>query len=110
MPALAGDNILVGKVKKAGKETSEITTLFSPEWKNVVVVGKERVRAVLRGGLEPELELAENPEKIKEGDMILNSSPEFPLGALLGRISEKNLVETGYDLDEMRHIFIDTGL
>lgn len=91
MPVFTGDNednVLVGKIVALKNTQSEVRTVYDPSWVSGVVVGGERARAVLKGGEPPRLELVPQEVVIKVGDLVFNTSPEFPLGAVVASVEE----------------------
>lgn len=118
MPVLAAKNILIGFVKTAKFKTSEVATIFSPDWKTVVRIGESGVEAVLIGGREPRLELIQKQGVAANGDLVLNASPELPLNLLIGEVDaleksktssfEKAKLKIAYDRDDLKKVIIVT--
>jgi len=117
MSVFASKNILVGKIKDVKKNLSEAETIFSPLWKESVAIGSNKIKAVLKGGSVPQLELIPQEAKIKTGDEVINISPDLPYGAFLGFIGEiensnepwlKAFLKTPYQLADLNEVFIMT--
>lgn len=90
MPVMVKEGVLLGKVKNVKRTQSEIETIFSPEWKMSVNIGKGMIKAVLNGSPTPNIDLIPIDESVSFGDEVTNSVSDFPMGALLGTISEIN--------------------
>lgn len=90
MPVMVKEGILLGKIKNVKKTQSEVETIFSPEWKISVNIGKEMVKAVLNGGPTPRIDLIPIDEDVSFGDKVTNGVSDFPMGAFLGTVSEIN--------------------
>lgn len=88
-----GEFILIGKITKVEGRISEVSTIFDPSWTSGVFVGPSRIRAVLRGGSLPELDLVSGDAVIKKGDVVFNASPDIPIDIPIGvidQVSKKN--------------------
>jgi len=117
-PVLAAENYLLGKITKVKATTSEVITIFSPDWKSGVKIGQAGAEAVLTGGRPPKLDLIPVDAKINLGDEVLNVSPNLPLNLLIGKISEINSeptvslqqakIRTDYDPNQLNKVFIIT--
>lgn len=90
MPVMIKEGILLGKVKDVKRTQSEIETIFSPEWKMSVNIGKKMVKAVLNGAPTPNVDLIPIDEDVSFGDEVTNNTSDFPMGAFLGTVSEIN--------------------
>ncbi len=90
MPVMVKEGIFLGKVKNVKRTQSEIETIFSPEWKMSVNIGKNMIKAVLNGAPTPGIDLIPIDENVSFGDKVTNNTSDFPMGALLGTISEIN--------------------
>ncbi|MEW6617172.1 MAG: rod shape-determining protein MreC [Patescibacteria group bacterium] len=88
MPVMVKEGILLGKIKNVKRTQSEVETIFSPEWKISVNIGKEMIKAVLSGGPTPRVDLIPIDENVSFGDQVTNSVSDFPMGAFLGTVSE----------------------
>jgi cell shape-determining protein MreC len=131
-PVLAAENYLLGKIVKVKTTTSEVMTIFSPDWKSGVRIrqtdlpigqvglpAQAGIEAVLTGGRPPKLDLIPVDAKINLGDEVLNASPNLPLNLLVGRISEiintqptaslqQAEIRTDYDPNQLDKVFIIT--
>ena len=87
-PVVGERGELLGRVKEVTRTRSKVETFWSPTWKSAVYVGEQKIKAVLRGGEVPVLEFLPKNSGIKAGDFIYNASPDFPLYAPIGVISE----------------------
>lgn len=90
MPVMIKEGILLGKVKNVKRTQSEVETIFSPEWKTSVNIGKNMTKAVLNGGPTPNVDLIPIDSDVSFGDEIINNTSNFPMGAIFGMVSEIN--------------------
>ena len=93
-----GELALVGKITKVGNRVSEVSTIFDPSWTSGVFIGSSRIRAVLRGGVPPELDLVPGDAEIKKGDVVFNASPQVPIDIPIGTVDQvlkKNAASLG---------------
>ncbi|MFA4872299.1 MAG: rod shape-determining protein MreC [Patescibacteria group bacterium] len=117
-PVLAAEHYLLGKIVEVKTTTSEVLTIFSPDWKSGVKIGQAGIEAVLVGGRPPKLDLIPADAKIKLDDEVLSVSPNLPLNLLVGKISEINSqptvslqqakIRTDYDPNQLDKVFIVT--
>ena len=115
-PVLAAENYLLGKVVSVKTKTSEIKTIFSPDWRSAVYIGPQKIDALLAGGRQPTLELIPADAKINLTAEVVNASPNFPLNLFIGRVAEINSSPTaslqqaklkiGYNPNQIRKVFI----
>ncbi|MDI6820672.1 MAG: rod shape-determining protein MreC [Patescibacteria group bacterium] len=96
MPIVLMPGVILGKVIEVKKNQSEVITLFDPEWRSSVAIGLLRAKALLKGGKEPKLELIPRDIQLKEGDDVLNISPELPMNFSLGSLN--NLSEAPHEV------------
>lgn len=117
MPVFVSEDILLGKIKDTKRALSEAETIFSPDWKESVIIGPEKIKAVLKGGSVPTLELIPEEAKIKTGDSVFNISPDLPYGVFLGTIDKiensgepwlKAFLKTPYDFHDLNQVLIMT--
>ncbi len=119
MPVMYGDFILAGRVTRVSRTQSEVQTIFDPSWKSSVYIGASKIKAVLKGGENPTLELIPKDAVIAEGDVVVNSSPDFPLGVFIGTVSSVSKKEhdlwakadlrVGYSFDDVRNVSVITN-
>jgi len=95
MPVVLKPGIILGKVVNTKRDESEVMTLFDPEWRSSVAIGLSRSKALLEGGKEPKLEFISQEVQLKEGDDILNISPELPMNFSLGSLG--SLIEVPHE-------------
>ena len=123
-PVLAAEHYLLGKIAKVKATTSEVITIFSPDWKSGVKIGQTGlpaqagIEAVLIGGRPPRLDLIPADAKINLDDEVLSVSPNLPLNLLVGKISEINSqptvslqqakMRTDYDPNQLDKVLIIT--
>lgn len=81
-------NLLFGKISSVRDFQSEVQTLSDAAWKSSVEIGDKKIKALFVGGNSPHLELAPKEGEWKEGDLVRNISPDFPLGVLLGTVGK----------------------
>ncbi|MDP2705635.1 MAG: rod shape-determining protein MreC [bacterium] len=118
MPVLVKERILLGKIVKVKSSFSEIQTIFDPAWRSSAGIGSQRTKALLIGGLTPDLELIEPTAIVNDGDSIINISPDFPFGLVIGKL--KNLdkplsqpwfkaeLEVSFDINSLKEVLIIT--
>lgn len=116
MPVFVEKGILLGKVRKVNHTQSEVETIFNSLWEISVSVGAEKNKAVYKGGTPPSLDLIPKEAQIYEGDLIVSSDPNLPLGSILGSISEvssasydiwkKAKVSSLFSLEGFRTVFV----
>ncbi len=88
MPALFGNNILLGQIIKVSKNTSIIQTIFDPDWQLPVRIGENEISGLLQGGNEPRITFIEKDKPINTGDIVYSAGQGFPLKLKVGEISE----------------------
>lgn len=86
MPVLLSEGVLLGHVVAVRRTQSEVETVLSTEWKSSVIAGDLKV--LLQGGTAPRLELVPKDTALPKGERVLNASPEFPLGFLVGTVGD----------------------
>lgn len=96
MPVFLRENVLLGKISSTKKTQSEVETIFNSAWRSSVFIGSKKIKAVLHGGKSPILELVPKGTVLERGDLVVNSSPDFPLGAYIGTVL--NIYNDGSDL------------
>ncbi|MEK7542835.1 MAG: rod shape-determining protein MreC [Patescibacteria group bacterium] len=116
MPVFLRENILIGRISSIKKTQSEVETIFNSSWRSSVFIGSRKIKAVLRGGKSPILELVPKNAVLEKGDSVANSSPNFPLGAYIGTVLNiyndgSDLwftadVDTGYSIQDARSVFV----
>ncbi len=87
-----GNKILVGQIIEVFDSSSVAKTIYDPEWKIAVRIGEKEIDGLLKGGLNPRVDLIKNGVLLKEGDIIVSASPDLPYGLEIGKI--KSLKET----------------
>ena len=89
MPVLAHPRVLLGEIVSVSRAQSEVRTMFDTSWvssvslRSAVGLG-QATQGVLKGGMSPQVELVSSDFSILEGDVVVNSSEEFPLGVVVG--------------------------
>lgn len=86
MPALLGEDILIGRVSEVFGEYSVIQTVFDPSWQMSVRMGKDGIDGLLEGGNEPKITLIEKSKVCGAEDFVYSASKEFPYGLKIGEI------------------------
>lgn len=84
MPVVSDNDVILGKIVGIKKVQSTTQTIFDPDWKSTVIIGSNKIKALMKGGITPQLDFIPLDAKISAGDAVLNVSPEFPYGYLLG--------------------------
>jgi len=118
MPVLGSGDVLVGKIVSVRRHQSEVITVYDPRWATSVQVGYEEVRAVLRGGFRPRLELVPKGAVIAINDVVINTLTDLPYGTLLGTVRSveagdddllpEAYVRPAFRLDEVREVLVIT--
>lgn len=118
LPVLAAEGVLLGKIIRVGKHLSEVQTIFDPAWRSTVGIGAQKIPALLNGSLTPVLDLIEPTAEIKEGMTVINLTPDFPYGLLLGRVANfkktpaqpwiSGQLEPFYDLTKLNRALVVT--
>jgi len=98
-PVLAGQRILIGRIKTVYKRLSVVQTIFDPAFKIPARIGLEEVDALYLGGLAPRLSLVEDLSAVEVGEVVVSADKNFPYGLVLGRIMD---VSKKNDLSEVR--------
>jgi len=114
MPVIIGSNVLLGKIVKTGNKVSVAETIFSPNWKSSVYIGKDKIKGLLEGGVNPRVNFIPAEKNIEEGAFVYNSDSRFPMGILIGKLGEKKsadiwqsfILSPIYDLNSMSEVFI----
>jgi len=106
-------NILVGKVREAGKRTSVVQTVFDPEFEIPVRIGETETDALYVGGMNPKLNMIDSAEAPKCGELVVCASSDLPYGLGMGRtleISEGLLKEASIEplleIKKIRNVII----
>lgn len=119
MPVFLEKGILLGAVRDVRRTQSEVETIFSPTWKGSVSIGEHRVKALLEGGDPPRLRLIPNDAVVKDGDIVENGAPGFPLHATLGTLADlktsehtlwaEGTLQVSYTLEEATSVLVLTN-
>lgn len=80
-------NVLIGRIRAVKDKQSEVMTMFDSAWVSGIKISHNDSKAVLKGGVPPRLELVSGETEIKKGDVILNTSSEFPINAPVGVVA-----------------------
>ncbi|MEK7574475.1 MAG: rod shape-determining protein MreC [Patescibacteria group bacterium] len=117
-PVLTAEHYLLGKIIKVKADTSEVETVFSPNWRSTVKIGPLGAEALLVGGRQPRLEFISTNAKIDLDNDVLSVSPDLPLNLFVGKVSEvisqpaaslwQAKLKTDYDPNQLRKVFIIT--
>ena len=83
--------VLLGTVIRVFPESALVRTVFDAHFQASVRIGKEGMRALFAGGLEPKVTLIPKNAKIMPGDSILSVDPGFPYGVSVGSLKEVRL-------------------
>jgi len=86
MPALLGEDILVGRVSEVFGDYSIIQTVFDPSWQISVRIGVLETDGLLEGGNEPKAALIEKSKPCEPGDVVYSASKDFPYGLKVGEV------------------------
>ncbi len=86
MAVLAGEGVLLGKIKEVGRTQSEAATIFDPNWRSAAAFGPDRSKALLVGGPAPYLDLISKEATLTAGDLVFSIAKDFPLNLNLGKI------------------------
>lgn len=88
MPVMASEGVLLGKIIAVRRTQSEVITIFSPNWKSSAGIGLSGAKAVVEGGITPTLDLIPRGVDVKEGEDVVNLSPDYPFRAYLGTLEQ----------------------
>lgn len=90
MPVFADaeKTLLVGRVARVAGSQSEVYTFFDSEWKSSVEVGSKKIKALLVGGNPAHIDLLPKDAVIAAGDPVINVSPDYPMGILMGLVGD----------------------
>lgn len=94
LPVLAAPDILFGIITKVEDGLSEVQTVFDPAWRSSVGISPANVKALLIGGPTPVLDFIAKDSLPAAGATVVNLSPEYPYGLLIGRVGEVGNRET----------------
>lgn len=116
LAVLAADGIFLGKISAVKKNLSEVQTIFDSGWRSSVGIGENKIKALLVGGNKPALTLIAKEILPKVDDEVINLSPEYPYGLLIGRVSEVKIeqaepwvsasLETFYNLNFLEKVLV----
>ena len=116
MAVLVGEHSLIGKIDSVTSNKSTVQTIFDPAWQSSVVIGEARVKAVLRGGNPPYLDLIPKESVLLDGALVSNISEKLPINLLFGEIInispttndawQNAKLKTFYDLDILDQVRI----
>ena len=111
-----GNKILVGQIIEVFDSSSVAKTIYDPEWEIAVRIGEKEVDGLLKGGLNPQIDLIKNGALIKEGDIVFSASPDLPYGLEIGKVKSiketagapflEAEVELGVYLNELRNVSV----
>lgn len=85
-----GGKILVGKINEVLKLSSIVSTIYDSELEIAVRIGEKEIDGLLVGGLNPKIKFIKGDDEIKEGDMVVSASLDFPYGLEIGKIKSIN--------------------
>ncbi|OGG40985.1 hypothetical protein A3A21_01295 [Candidatus Jorgensenbacteria bacterium RIFCSPLOWO2_01_FULL_45_25b] len=127
-PVFAFPRVLLGEISSVRDTQSEVKTIFDTRWVSSVVIEpdpkrplterreEEPARGVLKGGLSPHVELVPKYAFVEEGDLVINTSPKFPYGTILGIVEKAELggenfwsrivVRPFFELDDIYRVFV----
>ncbi len=88
MPAVFGENILIGQVSEVSKNYSVIQTIFDPNWQLPVRIGDKEINGLLQGGNEPKITFIEKDKPVNAGDVVYSAKQGLPYAIKIGEISE----------------------
>jgi cell shape-determining protein MreC len=111
-----GSKILVGQIKKVLSSTSIAKTIYDPNWEIAVRIGEKEIDGLLRGGLNPEVDLIKADAEVKAGDIVITASPDLPYGLEIGYLKtvkkitgnpfQKAEVELKFQINELRDVSV----
>lgn len=117
MPVLVSQNILLGRIIEVREKTSVVETFFDASWKSSVIIGKEKIKGLLKGGINPEIDFVLEDAKVEEKDIVYNADSKFPFGLEIGQVGEgkkKNNWQVfplfvSYDLNSLSELLVITN-
>ncbi len=114
MTAVLDESILIGQVNDVFENSSNVRTVFDPDWQISVKIGEEKINGFFQGGNEPKITLIE--KEIKVGDPVFTASKDFPLDLKIGEIKEirektkgvfqEAVIEAPYNVNELESIYL----
>lgn len=117
LPVLAGENYLLGRIVRVKADASEVQTIFSPEWRSAVRIGKNGPEAILSGGRPPVLDFIPADAEIRTNEEIFSASPDLPPNLFIGRVVQtisqpqnsfrQAKIKTDYDFNQIREILLN---
>lgn len=81
-----GETALIGRVKEVREHTSVVETVFGSEWEMSVRIGEKEIDGLFHGGNTLIVDLIPKEAEVKEGDIIVTASSEFPYGLEVGHV------------------------
>jgi cell shape-determining protein MreC len=82
------DGVLIGTVTAVFEKQSVVRTLFDPQWKSQIRIGRPGVSGLLAGGLDPKVTLIPKNVTITSGDIIYSVDSRFPFGLVIGIVKD----------------------
>lgn len=111
------NGMLVGRIKESGENLSIVQTVFDPNFSLPVRIGKNKVDALLKGGVEPKLTLIQKNSDISQDDMVYSASSELEYGLAIGEAGPATVSNAGvfaeaplklsYSPADLRAIFLE---
>ncbi len=93
---LAAPGIFLGQVTDVSGSTSQVRTIFDPDWELPVKIGDQKIDSLLVGGHEPRLTLISKKKMAHVGQAVILAAKEYPYGLTVGTVG--NLKDGGADL------------
>lgn len=84
--AVTSDGMLVGIVEEVFKNTSVVKTIFDPSFEMPVRIGERGVKALLKGGANPEIVFIQRGSNVRNGDGVYSTSADIPYGLAIGEV------------------------
>jgi cell shape-determining protein MreC len=87
-PVVSSPGFIIGKIIAVKRTESEVQTIFDPSWKSSVSVRVGGPKALFTGGATPGLDFIPKDALVSGGDLVVNLSPEYPIGFVLGQVKD----------------------
>lgn len=84
--------ILIGKIKEIYDNFAVVQTIFDPNFKLSVKIGKNLENGLFVGGPNPKITLITRDAKINKNDVIISADHNLPYGLIIGSIDKINEV------------------
>lgn len=119
MPVAVSPGVLFGQVIEVFPKYSLVRTVFDPEFKTPVRIGRVAEDALLEGGNNPTISLVKKNRVIVVGDAVYSAGMQFPYGMQIGKLGfvadsqddyfQEATVELAYNFNEIKKVYVVTN-